>query len=531
MAESDAPIDALYLFSGILFAGIVPDKYTFSFILKACSRFGFSSVGRIVHGQLEKLHYFDSEVYLYNALIHMYASCSGINDARKVFDTMPERDIVSWNTVITMLLKNGEMAAAEQLFYAMSDRSVRTWTSMISGFAKSADPKSAIRLFREMQSEGIHANEATVVAVLSACAVVGDLELGRELHLFAQRQGFLSNIRLCNALIDMYVKSGCSEDAQNLFEKMPERTVVSWSTMICGFAMHGRGQEAMELFSKMIMAGVNPNGVTFVGLLHACSHMGMVDHGRQIFARMLPEYGILPAIEHYGCMVDLLSRSGHLHEALHFIESMPIVPTAAIWGALLGGARLHKDIPMAETSAYKLQKLDPSNDGYYIVLSNIYAEAGRWEDVSRVRKKMKEEGVKKTPGRSSVVVWGIIHEFSAGDEEHPQAVEIRLRWEEMVGELKQQGYVPDLSAVLLDVEEGEKERVLFGHSEKLALTFGLMNTEPGTTIRIMKNLRVCSDCHAAFKLVSAVYGRQIVVRDRNRFHCFKDGVCSCRDFW
>ncbi|KAE8723569.1 Pentatricopeptide repeat-containing protein [Hibiscus syriacus] len=270
---------------------------------------------------------------------------------------------------------------------------------------------------------------------------------------------------------------------------------------------------------------------TFIGLLNACSHMGLVAEGSQFFSGMTRGYGIIPEIEHYGCMVDLYSRAGLLQEAHAFIMNMPIKPNGVVWGSLFVGCKIHKNIELGEEATRHLARLDPLNDGYYIVLYNIYAEAERWEDAVRVRKLMKNRGVKKTPGCSSILVDGVIHEFVAGDDSQSQAIEIFEMWEKLVDYMKLRGYKPDTSVVLLDVEEKEKEKFLYRHSEKLALCFGLLNTPPGSVIRIMKNLRVCEDCHAAFKLISSIVSREIVVRDRNRFHCFKDGACSCQDYW
>ncbi|CAA6670711.1 unnamed protein product [Spirodela intermedia] len=511
LAESDRPPDVLRLFSLFRAADIPPDKYTFSFVLKACTHIGSAAatMGRAVHGLVEKFG-LRSELHLHNTLLLMYGSCGPMADALQLFEKMPTRD-------------------------AMPSRSVRSWTAMIAGYVHSGDPKTALHLFRKMQAEETSSssssspNEVTFVAAIAACADLGDLDLGRELHHLCRRRGFHSNVRLCNTLIDMYVKCGSLSEARKVFDEMPERTVVSWSAMICGMAMHGRAKEALELFSEM-ESEVCPNGVTFLGLLHACSHMGMVEEGRRYFAGMWRDYGVRPEMEHYGCMVDLLSRAGRLQEAAEFIAAMPVAPSGAVWGALLGGARLHGDVAAGELAMRELCRLEPSNDGYYIVLCNIYAGAGRWEE-ARVRRMMKEEGVKKTPGRSRVAVAGMVHEFVAGDCGHPRAAEIQRRWEELSAELRRRGYVPDTSQVMLDVGEEEKERSLARHSEKMALSFGLMSTPPGTTIRIMKNLRVCGDCHAAFKLVSAVSGRKIVVRDRNRFHCFEGGSCSCGDYW
>ncbi|OAY65777.1 Pentatricopeptide repeat-containing protein [Ananas comosus] len=526
-----APTDALALFARLRLFDVPLDAYTLSFTLKACSHLTRLFMGRAVHALVEKLG-FRSDVFLLNTVLHLYASCREMTVARLLFDRMPVRDVVTWNIMITHFSKTGEMESARELFDLMPERSVRSWTAMIAGYVQRKNPREAIRDFCEMEEIGMKPNEVTVVAVLAACADLCALDLGKRVHEYLDRCGFQKNVRVCNTLIDMYIKCGCVETARRVFDEMTERTVVTWSAMICGHAMHGQGREALDLFSSMTQEGLKPNGVTFVGLLHACSHMGLLEEGRKFFTSMTKDYGIAPKIEHFGCMVDLLSRAGLLKEARELIEKMPIKPNSVIWGAILGGARLHKNVEMGEEALRHLVVLDPLNDGYYVVLSNIYAEAGRWGDVARVRRMMKDRGLKKTPGWSTVELGGVVHEFVAGESDHPQIEEIYKMWDELVEEMTRRGYVPDTSAVLLDMEEGEeKEKVLFRHSEKLAVVYGLMNTPPGTPVRVMKNLRVCNDCHAALKLISEIAEREIVVRDRNRFHCFKDGTCSCRDYW
>ncbi|XXG80063.1 hypothetical protein AAC387_Pa09g1011 [Persea americana] len=530
LAEGDSPLDAILLFCRLRQVSLLPDTFTCSFIVKACSRLSENSVGRAVHGVVEKLG-FGSDLFLLNTIVHMYACCGNMDGARLLFDKMSRRDAVTWNILITQFTKLGGMEVAHELFDEMPDRSVTSWTAMIAGYVQCGKPGEAIKLFREMEEAGAKPNEVTVVAVLAACADLGALDLGKRVHEYSDSSGYRKNVRVCNTLIDMYIKCGCLEVAQKVFNEMQERTVVSWSVMIGGLAMHGRGEEALGLFSTMTRMGLRPNSVTFIGLLHACSHMGLLDEGRRYFASMTRDYNIIPQIEHYGCMVDLLSRAGLLQEAHEFIKNMPIKPNGVVWGALLGGCRVHKNVEMGEEVIKHLLELDPLNDGYYVVLSNIYAEAERWEDAAKVRRLMRDRGVKKTPGCSLITINGVTHEFVAGDGDHPRAKEIYERWEVLLEQLKPRGYVPDTSVVLLDMDEDEKLNVLYRHSEKLAVSFGLMNTPHGAPLRIMKNLRVCGDCHAALKLISEISNRQIVVRDRNRFHCFEDGSCSCKDYW
>lgn len=529
-AESGAPFDAILLFYQLRRHNVRPDSFTFAFVLKACVKAMDLCHGRAIHALVVKLGLLCNLV-LQNVMLHLYASCGEMSDAMLLFDKMPQRDVVTWNTMITQLVKRGDVDHAHRVFVEMPERNLRSWTAMIAGFVRCRRPKRAIEMFKEMEQVGLKPNEATVVAVLAACADLGALDLGIRIHDYSNESGFGNNVLICNTLIDMYVKCGYLEAAKDVFEGMKERTVVSWSAMIQGLALHGNGDEALGLFSEMIQAGMSPNDVTFIGLLNACSHMGLINEGRAFFASMSDDFGIVPSIEHYGCMVDLLSRGGLLQEAYEFIERMPIKPNAAIWGAFLGGCKVYKNIEMAEVAMRHIHELDPQNDGYYVVLANIYSEANKWDDAARVRKLMRERGLKKTFGCSSITVKGSVHEFVAGDESHFQSEEIFETWNRLLPPLRSKGYVPNTSVVLLDMDENEKEKYLFRHSEKLALVFGLLNLPVGETVRIFKNLRVCEDCHAAFKLLSEIVKREIVVRDRNRFHCFKDGSCSCKDYW
>ncbi|XP_047341800.1 pentatricopeptide repeat-containing protein At3g62890-like [Impatiens glandulifera] len=534
-AESDCPRDAIALLYQLRHHNVFPDAFTCSFVLKACTQLLDLSHGKIVHAIIEKLG-LRSNIFLQNTLVLLYALCGAMDDASLLFEKMPKKDIVTWNIMITQLAKQKDVDLAYEVFLKMPERSVRSWTAMIAGFVQCGKPKDAISLFTEMEKVGMEPNEVTLVAVLAACADLGALDLGMRIHEQSDRNGYRKNVKICNTLIDMYIKCGCLEAAMRVFDGMDQqqRTVVSWSAMIHGLAMHGQAEKSLNLFSTMTqLRRIKPNSVTFIGLLHACSHMGLINEGRKFFASMTNDYGITPRIEHYGCMVDLFSRGGLLQEAHEFIKNMPIKPNSVIWGALLGGCKLHKNVELAEEVIKHLSELDPSNDGYYVVLSNIYADLKRWGDVARMRKMMRDVGVKKTPGWSSISVNGVVHEFSAGgDEGHPESEKIFEMWEEMLKIMKLKGYVPNTSVVLLDMEENEKVKVVCRHSEKLALVFGLMKTpNGGDPIRIMKNIRVCEDCHNAFKIISEIVDREIILGDRNRFHCFRQGLCSCHDYW
>ncbi|KAK6123654.1 hypothetical protein DH2020_042608 [Rehmannia glutinosa] len=425
-AESDSPFDAILLFYQMRRYNVLPDSFTCSFVLKACVRLQYLFHGRIIHAFVEKLG-LQLNLVLLNVIVHLYASCGRINDAILLFDKMPQRDVVTWNTMITQLVKMGDIDSAYKMFVQMPDRNLRSWTAMIAGFVQCGKPKEAIALFTKMEEVGLKPNEVTVVAVLAACADVGALHLGRRIHDYSDKRGFTRNIHISNTLIDMYIKCGCLKAACDVFKNMKERTIVSWSAMIQGLAIHGKAKEALELFSEMIYTGMKPNGVTFLGLLNACSHMGLINEGRSFFASMTKYYGIIPCIEHYGCMVDLLSRAGLLEEAHELIEQMPIKPNAAVWGC----------------PSWWMQK------------------AKKWEDAAKVRKMMRNRGLKRQLVGVQLLLAGTVHEFVAGDETHPQSKDIFKMWNHLLVYMRLKGYVPNTSVVLLDIEEEEKRRFCF----------------------------------------------------------------------
>jgi pentatricopeptide repeat protein len=383
-----------------------------------------------------------------------------------------------------------------------------------------------------MHRAGIELSPVTISCVLPACAILAALQQGKEIHNYAIKRELRSNVSVGSALVDMYGKCGDVEIARKVFDKMNKRDVILWTSLIAGYGMHGYGEDALALFHHMERTNLKPDHVTFVALLSACSHAGLINEGWQCFDRMKIEYRITPLVEHYACMVDLLGRSGHLDEAYEFIKKMPIEPSSGVWGALLGACRVHCNVHLAEIVAEHLFEMEPGNPGFYVLLSNIYAAVGRRDGVHEVRSMMKERGVKKMPGCSWIELNNKVHAFIAGDKSHPRLEEIHATLENLVQQLKEEGYSPDTRFVLDDVEEEEeKKRILSGHSEKLAIIFGLISTSPGTPIRITKNLRMCGDCHSASKYISKVVARRITVRDLNRFHHFEDGLCSCGDYW
>jgi pentatricopeptide repeat protein len=334
-----------------------------------------------------------------------------------------------------------------------------------------------------------------------------------------------------NALIDMYSKCGSVELACHVFEKMSMRNEVSWTSMISGYGMNGYGEDALAHFKKMQTTRLIPNHITFVAVLSACSHAGLVSEGKKYFECMSRDYQITPRLEHYACVVDLLGRAGLLDEAESFIQAMPAEPNASVWGALLAACTTHGNLNLGQRVGEQLLELESDNDGNYILLSNIYAAAGKWDRVANVRAIMKARGLKQRPGCSWIRVKTKVHRFFVGDRSHPQSEDIYAMLESLTEQLRELGYFPDTRVVLHNVDEEEKENILNAHSEKLAIAFGVIKTCPGTPIRIIKNLRMCRDCHSATKYISRIVSREIFVRDTTRFHRFKDGVCSCGDYW
>ncbi|KAL2539669.1 Pentatricopeptide repeat-containing protein ELI1 [Abeliophyllum distichum] len=505
---------------------VEPNAFTLSAVLKACPL----EARKALHCQVLKLG-LESDTYVRTALVDVYTKGGDIISARKLFDTMPEQNLVSLTAMITGYTKNGLVDEARVLFDGMEQRDVVSWNVMIDGYAQNGRPNDALILFRQMLKAKMKPNEATLLAVLSACGQVGALESGRWIHSHMQYNGILVDARMGSALVDMYCKCGSLEDARMVFDGIKDKDSVAFNAMIVGYAIHGFSQEALELFNNMCGIGLNPTEITFIGILSACAHAGLVSEGWSVFNAMKDQYGIKPKVEHYGCMVSLLGRAGQLEEAYKLVNSMNNDADPVLWGTLLGACTLHRNIHMGEKIVELLIERGLANSGTYVLLSNLYASVGNWDGVARVRAMMKQSGVQKEPGCSSIEVNNKVHEFLAGDLKHPKCKEIYVMLKEISGWLKGHGYLPQTEVVLHDIGETEKEKSLEVHSEKLAIAFGLISTQPGTTIKIVKNLRVCPDCHAVTKLISKITGRKIVVRDRNRFHHFVDGSCSCDDYW
>lgn len=499
-SRSNNSLKAISLFTKALNDGCFPDDYTFPSLLKACANAEAFQEGKQLHGLAIKLG-LNENIYVLPTLINMYTQCNDVDGARRVFDKITEPCVVSYNAIIM-------------------------------GYARSSRPNEALSLFRELQARKLEPTDVTMLSVLSSCALLGALDLGKWIHEYVKKNGLDKYVKVNTALIDMYAKCGSLDDAISVFKSMSARDTQAWSAIIVAYATHGQARKAIFMFEEMRKARVKPDEITFLGLLYACSHTGLVEEGCQYFYSMTNAYGIIPGIKHYGCVVDLLGRAGRLDEAYKFIDELPIEPTPILWRTLLSACSSHGNVELGKQVTERIFELDNSHGGDYVILSNLYARVRKWEDVDSLRKLMIDRGVVKIPGCSSIEVNNVVHEFFSGEGVHYVSSDLHRALDELVKELKMVGYVPDTSLVFhADMNDEEKEIALRYHSEKLAIAFGLLNTPPGTTIRVVKNLRVCGDCHSAAKLISSIFDRQIILRDVQRFHHFKDGKCSCGDYW
>ncbi|CAO2206307.1 unnamed protein product [Urochloa humidicola] len=537
LSRSARPHLAHPLYAHLLRARFLPTPHTLPSLLKSIALSpaatpGAAALALAVHAHAVKLG-LDRFLLVSNALIRVHAGVIGrLDDGLLLLRTAAAVDAASFNTLITAYARAGRVADARKLFDEMPARSAVSWSAMVNGYVQAGDGREALEMFARMQAEGVCPDDTVLVGVLAACAQHGALEQGKWVHGYLKANGTRITVFLGTALVDMYAKCGEVQLAMDVFETMKDKNVLAWTTMIKGLAIHGRGSEALTLFSQMESSGVRPDDIAFIGALCACTHAGFVNKGRELFDSMVRKYGIRPKIEHYGCMVDLLARNGLLGEAKEMIQKMPMNPDALIWGALMAGCRFHKNVELAEYVVKHWILLEPEKSGAYVLLANTYAASGRHDSAREIRHLMREKGVDKKPGCSTVEIRGIIHQFIVGDLSHPRIKDSLTKWHEIDNRIRlQEGYIPDKNEVLLDIEEEEKDDALSRHSEKLAIAFALISTSDNMPIRIVKNLRVCHDCHHVTKLISKVYGREIIVRDRTRFHLFKDGSCSCKDYW
>ncbi|KAF5193720.1 Pentatricopeptide repeat [Thalictrum thalictroides] len=470
----------------ILHNGEYISKFVFAPVLKACSKASALKPGEQIHAQSIKFGLL-SDIFVQTSLVAMYSSCGQLELALNVFDKMPQRNVV-------------------------------TWTTMMDSCLKSEQPELVLFFFREMQKSGVSPDDFTIVSLLTACARLGALNLGRWIHGYINRMEMELTVFIGTALIDFYCKCGSVDDALEVFKSMEKKSVRCWNAMLHGFSVHGHGEKALSLFSEMEMdSRVRPNDVTFVAVLCGCSHNGLVEEGRLYFSLMQRKYGIQPSVKHYGCMVDLLGRAGLVDEAFEMVIKMKVAPNAVVWGSLLSACRAQNNLAMAERVTRRIEEIEGDDSlggdtSHYVIMSNMYARVGNKDRMAKARAKIG----KKPKGWSSIETGGEVHRFSVGEASHPKWGKI----EQMLDEVK--------TKIGQDFEMEDFHNL---HSEKVAVAYGLLSTTWPAPIKIVKNLRICEDCHQLMKLISLLYDREIVIRDCTRFHRFMEGYCSCKDYW
>ncbi|KAM3701101.1 hypothetical protein ACJW31_05G148000 [Castanea mollissima] len=404
--------DALDIFRWLLKEKMRPNSVTLASVLPACAGLAALNLGKELHCNILK-NGLDGRCHVGSAITDMYAKCGRLDLAHHTFERMSERDSVCWNSMITCYSQNGK-------------------------------PEEAIDLFRQMGKGGTKYDCVSISAALSACAALSSLHYGKEIHGFMIKGAFSSDLFTESALIDMYAKCGNLDSARSVFDMMQGKNEVSWNSLISAYGNHGHLKDSLTLFHEMLENRIQPDHVTFLAIISACAHAGQVDNGAHYFRCMTEEYGIPARMEHYACMVDLFGRAGQLNKAFETIKSMPFAPDAGVWGTLLGACRVHGNVELAEVASRHLFDLDPQNSGYYVLLSNIHADAGQWGSVLKIRSLMKERQVQKVPGYSWIDINNITHIFSAADGSHPQSAEIYSLLNNLLLELRKEGYVPQL---------------------------------------------------------------------------------------
>ncbi|XP_061990646.1 putative pentatricopeptide repeat-containing protein At2g01510 [Rosa rugosa] len=492
--------EALDLFRELQFSKYDRKQFPFATMLSIAANTLNINVGRQIHSQAI-VATADSESQVGNSLVDMYGKCGRFTEARRIFASL-------------------------------ADKSTVPWTALISAYVQKGFHEEGLELYNEMCRGNVSPDQATFASILRASSNLASLSLGKQLHSSVIILGFICNVFPASALLDMYAKCGSMKDALQIFQEMPKRNIVCWNALISAYAQNGDGKGTLRSFEWMVQSGFAPDSVSFLSILTACSHCGLVEQGLYYFNSLMHNSNIVPKREHYASMVDVLCRSGRFDEGEKLMARMPFEPDEIMWSSVLNSCRIHKNQELAERAANRLFNMVELRDAAaYVNMSNIYAEIGEWESLREVKKAMRERGVRKVTAYSWVEIKHKIHVFTVNDNSHPESGKIMSKIDELVKEMEKEGYKADTSCALHNEDEEIKVESLKYHSERLAIAFALISTPEGSPIVVMKNLRACTDCHAAIKVITKIVGREITVRDSSRFHHFRDGLCSCGDFW
>lgn len=547
--------------------GFEPTEYSYVSVLQACTKMVDLRHGKQIHGRIAVAGLVGN-MFVANGLIDLYGKCMELDLARRLFNKMASRTVVSWNSMIAGCLMNGKPEDAVTLFARMRTAGVQPdhitkssiigalfqcgrideavhlfdgikekdkvcWTEMIVGYGQCGEEEEALSVFHKMLKQGVSPDSFTLSTVISTCAKLASLSLGQSVHGTAVRIGVAGDLLVASSLIDMYSRCGETKYASFVFDLMETRNVISWNSMISGYAQNGQDAEALELFERMLKEEMKPDNVTFVAVLSACAHSNLVQDGQNYFDSISCRHGSVPTVDHYACMINMYGRSGQVEKAVEVVKSMPHKPNHLIWSALLTVCSMNGDVANAEISANHLFKQEPHNAAPYIMLSNLYAAHGRWKEMASLRSAMKTKEVKKFAAYSWTEVDNKVYKFIAEDRSHPETEKMYEELKLLIEKVQAAGFAPNANLVLHDVGKDEKLETICYHSEKLALAFTLMKKPEAKTggIRIMKNIRVCGDCHVFMKFASRILQRRIVLRDSTRFHHFSEGKCSCKDKW
>ncbi|PSS07903.1 Pentatricopeptide repeat-containing protein [Actinidia chinensis var. chinensis] len=493
-------LEALDIFSRMLKdTSLKPDNFTLASVLSACANLEDLNLGKQSHAHIIRTEFYTSGP-VGNALVSMYSKSGGVGIAQKILEHSgtSNLNVVAFTALLDGYIKLGDINPARQIFDSLRNHDVVSWTAMIVGYMQNGLNDDAIKLFRSMVREGPKPNIYTLAAMLSVSSSLASLDHGKQIHARAIRSGVASSVSVSNALITMYAKAGSINGARRVFNLInANKDTVSWTSMIIALAQHGLGEEAILLFEKMLEFGIKPDHITYVGVLSACTHVGLVEQGRLYYKLMKDTHGIEPTSSHYALMIDLFGRAGLLQEAQVFIANMPIEPDVIAWGSLLACCKVHKNMELAKVAAERLLLIEPDNSGAYSALANVYSACGKWEDAAKIRKSMKDKQVKKEQGFSWLQIKDEVHVFGVADALHPHREAIYQTIAKIWKEIKKMGFIPNTESVLHDLDEEVKEQMLRHHSEKLAIAFGLLQTPENTTLRIMKNLRVSATTGSA----------------------------------